>query len=186
VPSSDIRRLILAVVLVTLALLIAAALSRVGSAQPKSARAELAELLARTSAHEGALKNERDLDLVWQVVEGSGATTEKRLEFLRLHSPQVAGRRPCRENCWALEINGKTLPANVAAGDVAYWTKIVMPIYRTLAARATKLVRGMPYDRPCEGNPSTWGGKMDRERALKEGLVLLHCEGTLNDGYAWP
>lgn len=176
----------MAALLVTLALLLAAALAHVVSAQPRSARAELADLLARTSAHEGALQNKRDLDLIWQVVEGSGSTTKKRLEFLRLHSPQVAGRRPCRENCWALEINGKTLPASVAAGDVAYWQKIVMPIYRALAARAAKLVRGMPYDPPCSKTPQTWGGPMDRERALKDGLVPLNCAGTLNDGYVRP
>ncbi len=159
-----------------------------------SARAALATLLAHTAAHEGALLNAdplRELALLWQVVEGSAPTTEKRLAFLRAHSPQLAGTRTCRINCWALELKGKTLPASVAASDAAYWRKVVLPTYLRIERRARELVAGAAYDKPCRVQPVTWGavGRLspeadDREKAAQHGLAPIGCEGTLNDGFA--
>jgi hypothetical protein len=147
--------------------------------------------LARVAAHEGALQNPRDLDLVWQVTEGYGATSDRRLRFLQQHSPRALGLEPPRQgakNAFAAELKrNDTLPASVAAADrgtKAYWTHKVMPRWQDLLDRAEYLVAGKPYARPCPLKPVTWGGPMDHESAREQGRYPIGCEGTLNDGFA--
>lgn len=147
---------------------------------------ELAMLLARTAAHEGAIQNARDLDLVWQVVQDNADTTAKRLAFLRAHCPQVAGTRECRENCWSVSITGGVLPAGVAAGEQGYWRHVVLPRYQALERRAAALVRGAKYEKPCAGNPVTWGSPtLDHDRAVRLGMKQHVCRGTLNEAWSY-
>jgi hypothetical protein len=150
----------------------------------------LDHLLAQVAANEGAFESPRELDLVWQTVEGQGATTEARLAWLSRHSARVAGGRACRgSNCrWSRHVRADgTLPAEVAAGvgmEPGWWEAAREERMRALLARARFLVAGGKYDPPCKGTPVTWGGDMDTGHAERQGLVALECEGTINTGYA--
>lgn len=125
-----------------------------------------------------------DVRLIWQVTEARARTTAGRLEWLRRHSPRVAGRRPCRRGpcLWSPLLKpGPHLPAafpgwlpELHRGD---WT--------ATQRAAVALVRGVDRRRPCSGPipPITWGGPMDLAAALERGLVPLGCRGTRNDGF---
>lgn len=174
-----------AIVLAILGLL--AVLARGAYGKPPSVDQELATLLARVAAHEGALQSPRDLELVWQVVQNNAASNLKRLRFLERHCPQVAGVAPCRANCWARGITAATLPADVAAGEQGYWRRVVLPRYAALEKRAHQLVWGMRYERPCAGSPTTWGSPvLDHDRAVRLGMRQHVCKGTLNEAWSWP
>ena len=139
----------------------------------------------RTSLNEGCLTNLPDCALVWQVVEGRGATSEKRIAWLTRHSSHVNGLRPCvNGNCAWTRGLGRSLALPAAlAGQPAYWRTVTAPRARMALAYVTKLVRGEVSDRPCPIRPWTWGGPMDAEHARLNGLIAIGCKGTLNDGF---
>jgi hypothetical protein len=149
----------------------------------------LALLVARVAANEGAFDNPRELDLIWQVVEGWARDNARRLEQLRQHSSRVAGLRPCRSgNCrWSRYVRSDgTLPAEVAAGfepEPGWWLAARAERMRALVVRAEQLVAGAAYTRPCDERPTTWGGPMDHGHAQSQGLVPVRCNGTINTGY---
>jgi hypothetical protein len=152
----------------------------------------LALSLARVAAHEGALSNPRDLNLIWQVTRRWGTTSTERLRWLQAHSPRALGLKPSRPgnaNAFTAELSKTaTIPASVASGasrqKLAYWQHKVMPKWQTLLGRARQLVGGAQYDEPCPIEPVTWGGPMDHEIAAANGRYPIGCEGTLNDGFA--
>lgn len=164
-----------------------------GQSLPKLtwAQERYAFALARVSAHEGALTNLRDVDLVHQVAITNAATPQKQLEFLHAHSGRSLGDKPCTDaNCeWSPKLNrAGTVPAAQAAGkDAAYWRVVVMPRWRSVLARARVLASGaVPYSQlPCKRAPVTWGSvRLDSKKAASHGLYPLGCSGTLNDGFA--
>jgi hypothetical protein len=146
-------------------------------------------LLTQVAANEGAFGNARELDLVWQTVEGWG---EKRRGRLIRHSSRVAGVKPCvAGNCrWSRHVRRDgSLPVEVAAAvgiDLEWWAVVRVPAWQALLARARYLIAGGAYDPPCSSTPITWGRLKDHDFAVRRGLVRLHCTGTLNDGYAFP
>jgi hypothetical protein len=153
--------------------------------------ADLALAVAQVAAHEGALRNLRDVDLIWQCVEARGDTDAKRLRWLQKHSPRALGLKPPKlgdVNAWSSELGrNATLPADVASGDPkrqSYWRFRVMPRWAEVLARAQHLASGGRYEKPCPSTPTTWGGPMDHEVAAEMGLYPLGCQGTLNDGFA--
>lgn len=153
---------------------------------------KLALYVARVSAHEGALKNLRDTDLVWQVVINNAKTTAGRIQFLEQHSGRALGKKPCTEsNCeWSSLLDRRgTIPAAQAAGkDAGYWRTVTIPRWRAVLVRARELVRD-PSDTaqlPCVGHPVTWGSlKLDGKKAAANGLHPLICENTLNTGFSY-
>jgi hypothetical protein len=148
----------------------------------------LPHLLAQVAANEGAFENRRELDLVWQTVEGR--VPGARRGWLRQHSARVAGLKPCAGgNCrWSRFVCADgSLPAAVQAlvgMAPGWWEAVRAPVMRTLLARARFLVAGGAYERPCAEQPITWGRQRDHGYAVRRGLVRLWCTGTINDGYA--
>lgn len=164
------------------------------------AQSELALAVARVAAHEGALTNVRDVDLIWQVVRGHGADARERLRWLRQHSPRALGLVPTKAwdgNGWSAELSPRALvPASVAAGGdaqlVGYWRAVALPRWRLVLSRAQDLVARDVADGPCPSQPYSWGGvgrvtngADDREAAAARGLFPLGCRGTSNDGFAF-
>lgn len=151
---------------------------------------ELSERVWRTCINEGGLVSLRDCSLIWQVVEGQADTTEKRIDFIKRHSPRVHGLKPCAPtsgNCrWVRGLSSDlTLPAELAADNVDdYWRVIVVPRAKAAREHVDALISGAVVDRPCPIQPRTWGGLMDHEEAIRSGLYPIGCEGTLNDGFA--
>lgn len=155
--------------------------------QADSASRALALALAQVAAHEGALHNARDLDLIWQVVQNHGDSPQAQLRWLRAHSARALGLAPARDtdaNAWSSELNHRgTIPASVAAGK-GYWRVKVMPKWMELLTRAQSLVDGASYVKPCPIEPITWGGPMDHESAAADGRYPIGCVDVLNDGFA--
>lgn len=191
----------LVVMLLAAALATAALSMRVAGQPTKHAVAEARRVgalelaVARVSANEGALQNLDEVSLIWQTVEGSAATTDGRLEFLRRHSPHVLGRKPCGGvgNCdWSSQLSRRgSIPAALAAGgtDPEWWDKVRRDRWLGVLSAAEALVAGRVLARPCSRTPVTWGSPvLDAAYARRHGLCRLHCGvpgGTLlNDGYA--
>jgi hypothetical protein len=155
--------------------------------QADNARRSLALALAQVAAHEGALHNARDLDLIWQVVQNHGNSPQAQLRWLRTHSARALGLAPARHtdgNAWSSELNRRgTIPASVAAGQ-GYWRMRVMPKWHGLLERAQSLVDGAAYAKPCPIEPITWGGPMDHVTAAADGRYPIGCSDVLNDGFA--
>ena len=154
--------------------------------------------VAKVAVNEGAFKYRVTVALVWQVVrENGGKTIESMSEFLSRHSPRVNGRKPCKVgNCfWTPNLDrsdaqplGLDFPNDVKRN---YWPKKVLRYWKDTLAYSDWLVRGMRKDHdPCQVKPTTWGGPMDRTRAIREGMfpitcqLLDGCKGDMcNDGY---
>lgn len=159
-----------------------------------SQKPDLALQIARVSVNEGALRYRVTTALVWQVVrENGGKTVAKMSEFLAKHSPRVAGNKPCHiGNCFWTPYLMRTdaKPFGLKLKD-DYWTKSVLPFWRDALAYADWLVAGKhTADDPCAVKPQTWGGPMDRARAIKTGLYPIGCRSmdacttaSCNDGF---
>jgi hypothetical protein len=149
-------------------------------------RDRLALALAVVAAHEGALDNVNDTNLIWQVVEGRAKTIGGRLAFLRAHSPRALGIEPCNGgNCaWSVELLSAP-DATPTSVDAGYWRKVRAEQWDLVRRRARGLVYGIDTERPCAGAVYSWGGSMDVQSAYRDrGLVPLGCEGVANDGFA--
>ena len=155
---------------------------------------DLALQVARVAANEGAFRHRVTTALVWQVVrENGGKTNASKLRFLNRHSQRVGGTKRCYSgNCfWTpfLARNSEQPQGLILRED--YWQLHVAPVWRDTLAYADWLVRGQrKQDDPCPVKPRTWGGPMDREGALREGLYPIGCRGSqrctkasCNDGY---
>jgi len=151
------------------------------------ARQRLALALAQVAAHEGAFRNARELELIWQVVQNHGSTPQEQLDWLQAHSSRALGISPAREtdrNAWSSELNARgTIPASVVERDAGYWRVKVMPKWSSILKRSQELVGGASYDKPCPIEPITWGGKMDLEIAAENGRYPIGCTDVLNDGF---
>lgn len=151
------------------------------------ARADFALWLARVSANEGALRDRREMDLVWQVVEDNGG--RDRPAFLRRHSPRVHGDRKCsaKRNCqWSPLLNREGSKPDTLDVPDDYWELVLRPTWLDLVAYGDYLVAGGAYNRPCARSPRTWGGPMDVERAARRRppLYPMGCNTAFNDGFA--
>lgn len=161
--------------------------------EPTRADMRLALALAKLCVNEAGLSHvsPEDCAMLWQVIEGHGDTTEERLRWVRRHSRCVTGReRPSEArrsvgNCrWTRNLKWASdepagWPENWPGFDYysGRWDQV-----RRLAIR---LVLGVETMRPCEETPDTWGGRMDRPRALRLGFNPIRCQGTRNDGYTY-
>jgi len=136
-----------------------------------------------------------DTKLVWQVVECNAGSTDRRLDFLRRHSGRVLALKPCDSgNCrWARNLtrDATALPAGIASGNggpkdwEGYWRAVMAPRWGAVLELAEALANGEVTDRPCSACPRTWGGPMDHEHALTQGLFPMGCQGVRNDGFAF-
>lgn len=155
---------------------------------------DLALQIARVSANEGALRYRVTTALVWQVVrENGGKTASKMSAFLTKHSPRVAGIRKCRiGNCfWTPNLSrNDAKPRGLVLKD-DYWSVRVLPFWKDALAYADWLVSGRrETEDPCDVQPQTWGGPMDRAGAIKRGLYPIGCRSmdacttnSCNDGF---
>jgi hypothetical protein len=172
------QKLILWIVGVTLALLAV-------PAEATNVEQRLTLAVAQVCVNEAGFDSPADCALVWQTAENRAETTRGRLFWLQQHSRRVLGDRPCRRgNCrWSRHLGWNSrMPTGWPRADVA-WRPERWALVRDLAQR---LVRGEELRRPCPAPPFTWGGRMDFAGAQERGLVRLHCEGTLNEGFALP
>jgi hypothetical protein len=140
----------------------------------------------RIAVHEGALDNPRDASLVLQCARQHGATAEKQLEWLGLHSPRSLGlRTDSSSNAWSATLTPGCDPPEPF--DPQWWYVRRWPRCLSVYHLVTALVRGRVHDEPCAGEqPKTWGNPMsipDGRWAARHGLRRLHCAGVLNDGY---
>lgn len=157
------------------------------------AEIDLGLRIARVAANEGALVHRSEAALVWQTARemGGGRSKSKIADWLMLHSPRVHQLRPCYSgNClWTPYLSrsgaqpfGLTILAEV-------WGARVRSIWMDLLAYSDWLVAGFKsQDDPCRLQPRTWGGPMDREKAIKRGLYPIGCMSkcdypSCNDGY---
>jgi hypothetical protein len=146
---------------------------------------ELALAVAKVCVNEASWNSPADCALIWQIVEGRGRTTATRLSWLRRHSHRVLDGT-CNEdyqtmNCWWSQhlTWSDAAPANFPHE----WSEAYIRRWRRVRRMAWGLVVGTITRRPCAIRPRTWGGRMDRARALRNGLIPIECEGTWNDGY---
>ncbi len=153
--------------------------------------------VARVSANEGAFVYRSTTPLVWQVARSNARelTEESIAEFLARHSPRVHGTRPCLGgNClWSPHLTRDGVqPAGLdLRADI--WAIKVAPIWLDTLRYADYLVRGFRRDAdPCRIQPRTWGGPMDRQKAIARGLYPIGCDGgagctrdSCNDGYTF-
>jgi hypothetical protein len=149
---------------------------------------KLALHLAKVSAHEGAIVNPRDIDLVWQVTQNNGETVDRQIKFLEQHSGRAIGTKEPRDgdaNKWSREMTyALTVPASIASANTGYWKAVTIPRFSKLLDRAKYLVAGGSYDKPCHIEPKTWGSVLlDSARAAKDGRFPIGCIGTINDGF---
>lgn len=151
----------------------------------------LALLVARTVANEASLSaRPADVHQIWWIVQGHGATTTERTDWLQRHSSCVATDRPLsrrqrRTNCpWA-----RTLRFDLERGEgwpeAIAWSNVYRSRWERILKLSLKLVWGRARLRPpCAQRPSTWGGRViDMAQALRRGLVPVNCVGTANEGF---
>lgn len=186
-----------------LALLLVLASATPTHAQEGPAERRLVERVSKTSFNE-ALDSYHDLALIWQVVEGHGATAAERAQWLRHHSRCVNGdltqdealRRP--GNChWTRNLlpNGRRPRGfhdchdedgdgeiDIAPGHTAEhrcdgsWPR-VRPRWLAHLERVRAFVRGTDTYRPCAETPHTWDGvRYGRERVGRGRRRILACE----------
>ena len=151
---------------------------------------ELALALAKVTWNEASsYARPEDLFLIAQVTQSHGETNAERLEWLRRHSSCVLTDRELepaelQTNCrwsrnlsWSLE--------EPAGWPQAFEWSARRRTWALVLRRAVQVVSDWQFARPCEGSPRTWGGPMDHRGAIARGLVMLHCSGTANAGYAY-
>ncbi len=166
------------------------------ASRSQTAQRDLALAVAKVAANEASLTELRpaEVALIWQVTEARADSSADRLRWLRAHSSCVLTDRPLRDselggNCrWSRNLSDSDVePANWPTS--VPWSRYVER-WRQVRGLARRLVDGHGGMRPCPGTPLTWGGPMDRARALERGLVPLGCRDprtgipTLNEGFA--
>jgi hypothetical protein len=157
--------------------------------------AALALAVAKVCANESSLfsGSPADCALIWQTVRRRGGeTSATRLTWLSEHSSCVLTDREmvgdeALGNCrWT---RGLTATAEEPSGWPDHWSwERASERWDAMRRLCTSFVaRRRPRGGwPCEEDPDTWGGRMDRARAERIGLVPIECEGTINDGYRFP
>lgn len=154
---------------------------------------ELTISMARICVNESGFRRPADCAMIWQVARRRGGPTmEGRLAWLRAHSSCVLSDRPmtafeARGNCrWTRHLDDSD--AQPAGWPTAVpWERYVAPWRRIREVIRGWVLGGRPrHGWPCERDPDTWGGSMDRARAEALGLVPVECTGTVNQGYRFP
>jgi len=144
------------------------------------------ELLVRTAVHEAGWQDTGDMEAIYAVLaagaarEGIRFSSYARAYSSRLHAGDVSRR-------WAAELT-EDCAAPPSWPRFAYQRRgeevLVRPHppwahYRArcleVVARARRVLAGELVHR-CERTPHDWGGRLDRERAARLGLVPLVCE----------
>jgi hypothetical protein len=191
----DSRPIIGALAVAFLLALFAATLRAQPSAAAPEETAELALAVAKVAVNEASLAAIRpaEVALVWQVTEARADSPRGRLRWLRAHSSCVLGDRALsvaelRGNCvWTRGLRDDEHEPEGWPHALS-WARHA-PRWAQVRELARRLVDGEERFRPCVGEPFTWGGEMDRARALRLGLVALECRDadgtpTLNTGFA--
>lgn len=160
----------------------------------RAPRQQLALEVAVVAAHEGAFDNQKDTALIWQVVETNGGdTVQKRLSFLRRHSPRALGEKPCvrkrpdvMANCeWSVPLLENPDASPPVFEDAEWWAVARAPAWKKIRAYAWRLVSGLETWRPCPTPPRSWGYAGDVDKALSRGLVPIGCNEVMNDGFTF-
>lgn len=159
------------------------------------------ELLVRTAVHEAGWEDTGDMEAIYAVLtagaerEGIRFSSYARAYSTRLHSGDVSRRWAAEltEDCAAppswprftYRRHGDTVAVRPHAPWSAYRARCLEAV-----ARGRRVLAGELTHR-CERTPHDWGGRVDRERAARLGLVLLRCEPgpagpTRGDYYARP
>lgn len=146
------------------------------------AEIRLVELVAKVSFNEG-LDSYHDLALIWQVVEGHGATARERYRWLAAHSPCVSGRLSQEQayqrpgNCaWSRNLRpDDRLPRGWTAAS-GVWHRTTSRRWLAHLPRVRDLVLGLDPYRPCAETPQTWDGVRYGEAVVgADGRRILRC-----------
>lgn len=155
-----------------------------------SVKAQLKLALAKVATNEAGFSSLPDVALVYSAAGSVGRSDRTRLNWLRSHSRRVLGDRECtRGNCrWTRGLGWDDLmpPGWDVTRDGTWRPQRWARVRRW----AHEVVEGTITLRACPGEapPQTWGGAMDHERAVRNGLVALGCRafsGSLNEGYRY-
>lgn len=156
-----------------------------------SATERLVELVSKVAFNEAG-DSYPDLALIWQVVEGRGATHAERARWLEGHSPCVSGRlsqdearrRPgqCR---WTRNLSRAGHTPRGWPWSAGHWRHRIRPRWLAHVERARELVEGRDPYRPCSETPTTWDGNRPewRARAERRGYRVVECDAAQNLGY---
>ncbi len=158
------------------------------------------------SINEGALQNVREASIVDQVTRAHGKSASERLAWIRKHSPCSSGARVSRgmaskgnegnmrcaigNSEWSRQIKPSCEKPEALNVTKEWWDKVNKEKCLQVFHLTQALVEGRVKDKPCKTvdgrEPETWGGDMDRARALRLGMVEHECVGVLNGGFSWP
>lgn len=171
------------------------ALVQLARAQPRRHPTD-AELLVRTTVHESGWDDTGDMEAIYAVLaagaerEGISFRSFARRYSRHLHTGDVTRR-------WASElVEACTAPPSWPEvttvrrrGEVrvvahAPWRAYVERC-RSVFGRAHRVISGELTHR-CERAPHDWGGRVDRARARRLGLLPVDCGPTIGDYYARP
>lgn len=162
------------------------------------------EVLARIAVHETGWEDTGDLEAIYAVLH-NGAEREgiSFQAFARSYSSRLMAGTVTRS--WAAQLteactrppswprvttrcHGRGEDRMCAVEPHAAWSGYVDRC-RAVVARARETIAG-ERTHHCEREPHDWGGRVDRERARRLGLIEVECSAgdveTIGDYYARP
>lgn len=161
-----------------------------GRAPGAALERRLALAIAKVAVNEASLERVQaaDVALIYQATLAHGQSARARLRWLERHSSCVLTDRSLRDrelrtNCvWTRGLrDGDAQPEG---WPVAIAWSVYVRRWRSVRRAALELVLGTSsIPLPCVEQPTTWGGAMDHEHALRRGLRRVVCRGTANSGY---
>lgn len=168
----------------------------------RNVEAELELAVAKVCANESSLLRaiSADCALIWQTTRRHGHTAVQRLDWLTRHSSCVLTDRALRPtdyngNCpWSRNLTDSDVEPEgwPHEADSLPWAGRPQRQWHEMRRFTGEMVRFNRPPRagwPCPVDPSTWGGPMDHNRALRLGMVALHCviprSGRVNEGYLY-
>lgn len=154
------------------------------------------ELLVRTTVHEAGWDDTGDMEAIYAVLS-AGAEREEipfrsfaRRYSRHLHTGDVTRRwaselvEACTEPPSWPEVVTVRRRGEVRVVEHAPWRAYVERC-RAVFDRAHRVISGESTHR-CERTPHDWGGRVDRARARRLGLLPVDCGPTVGDYYARP
>lgn len=155
------------------------------------------EALARLTVHEAGWEDRGDMEAIFAVLqtgaerEGMSWRSFARLYSRRLHAGTVTRRwaGELTENC----AEPPSWPRVAVARDGSVTTHAPWSAFRArcveVMERAREVLSGERSD-GCVERPDDWGGRVDRARARRLGLIRVECARgdveTVNDFYRRP
>lgn len=180
---------------------LASLISLFGSIVTSQRRATDVELLARITVHETGWEDTGDMEAIYAVLrEGAAREDISWRAFLGRYSSRLVSGDVDR--AWAAELTEScerppswptTAYARLRDGTMVLRPHASWSAYsercRAVMERAREVLAGERAD-GCERPPHDWGGRVDRDRARRLGLIEVDCSlgdvETIGDYYVRP